>query len=133
MLTYQSRNIQRLRNTIGELQARDTQDQAPCKYAIPHQSDNVSISPQESHVSLPLYSTSPTLGWKDVQIHEAHGGAVYHGPRSSSYFGARMDQFMAKVMSKYPDSQNPCHDRRASRIHCSEGKDLYRSIAFTHL
>lgn len=90
MLIYQSREIQRLRNTIRELQARDVQDQAPSKYAIPHRSDNVGISFQKSHVLPSLNACSHTPEWKGVQIHDAHGGALYYGPLSSSYLGARM-------------------------------------------
>ncbi|KAJ5925590.1 C6 transcription factor [Penicillium verhagenii] len=102
-----SREIQRLRNTISELQARISQDQATRKYATPPESDHVGISPQESHVPRPMnsHSRSPTTEWKGIQIHDVHGGAIYYGPLSSSYFGARMGHFLAEALSKYPDSQ----------------------------
>ncbi|KAJ5108439.1 hypothetical protein N7456_005114 [Penicillium angulare] len=111
-----NREIQRLRNTIQALQGQlskagqESQDQAPGKYATPPDSDSVGVSPQfdplTSRVPRSINLSSSTREWEGIEIHDAHtGGAVYYGPLSSSYFGARMGRFLSEALSKHqPES-----------------------------
>ncbi|KAJ6028193.1 C6 transcription factor [Penicillium herquei] len=101
-----NREIQRLRNTISTLQAnkksQECRNHAPSKYVTPPESDTLDVSPKSDSLGTHVpRSTISSREWKGVQIHTS--GAIY-GPLSSSYFGARMGQFLSEALSDDPES-----------------------------